>query len=95
MVDTRNREKTMIRKVSASNTFITPFSWISKEVKVQTIFCLSTKSSIFVKVSEEQDFEHSNIYHYKVTFKTQWIDETAKPLEYYTTGTTNLEIDNG
>ncbi len=55
----------------------------------------STKSSIFVKVSEEQDFEHSNIYHYKVTFKTQWIDETAKPLEYYTTGTTNLEIDNG
>jgi len=51
----------------------------------------SEKSSIFTKVSEEQDFEHTNVYHYKLTYKTQWIDETAKPQEYFTTGTTNLE----
>lgn len=51
----------------------------------------SEKSSIFIKVSEEQDFEHTNVYHYKLTYKAQWIDETAKPQEYFTTGTTNLE----
>ena len=51
----------------------------------------SDKSSIFTKVSEEQDFEHTNVYHYKLTYKAQWIDETAKPQEYFTTGTTNLE----
>jgi hypothetical protein len=51
----------------------------------------STKSSVFIKVSEEQDFEHSNVYHYKITYKTQWIDETAKQKEYYTTGITGLE----
>ena len=28
----------------------------------------SSKSSIFVKVSEEQDFTHTNVYHYKITF---------------------------
>jgi hypothetical protein len=51
----------------------------------------SAKSGIFVKVSEDQDFEHSNVYHYKLTYKTQWIDETAKALEYYTTGTTAID----
>jgi len=52
----------------------------------------TTKSSIFVKTSEEQDFSHTNIYHYKMTFNTHWIDETAVQAEYYSGQTTNLQI---
>lgn len=33
--------------------------------------------SKFVKTSEAQDFEHSNVYHYVVSYKFHWVDNTA------------------
>jgi hypothetical protein len=52
-----------------------------------------TTGSVMVKISEEQDFEHSNFYHYKITFNTHFIDLTTKETEYYTTSNpTTLNI---
>lgn len=44
-----------------------------------------TTSSQLVKISEEQDFDHANVYHYKITFTTHWIDDTAVTQQYLTT----------
>lgn len=44
-----------------------------------------TTASQMVKISEEQDFDHSNVYHYKITFRTHWIDDTSVNQQYLTT----------
>ena len=44
-----------------------------------------TTASMMVKTAENQDFDHTNIYHYKIEYKTHWIDDTQVPTEYYTT----------
>lgn len=49
-----------------------------------------TTGGLMVKVSEGQDFDHTNIYHYEIKFKTQWIDNTAVPIEYYSIPPTAL-----
>jgi len=33
-----------------------------------------TQSSIFIRVSEQQDFNHDNVYHYIITYKLHYID---------------------
>ena len=38
-----------------------------------------------IKVSETQDFEHTNVYHYILGYKVHFIDNTAVNTEYYTT----------
>jgi hypothetical protein len=54
----------------------------------------TTTSGIFRKINETQDFEHSNVYHYVITFKTHWVDSTAVSQQYYTTTTPKLIINN-
>ncbi|MBC7383023.1 MAG: hypothetical protein H7296_08520 [Bacteroidia bacterium] len=49
-------------------------------------------SSMMVKTAENQDFDHNNVYHYKIEYKTHWIDNTQVPTEYYTTPPTNATI---
>lgn len=34
------------------------------------------KCGSLVKVNEIQDYDHTNLYHYIVEYKTQWIDDT-------------------
>lgn len=51
-----------------------------------------TTGSLFKKISEEQDFEHTNVYHYKITYKTHWIDNAAVLEQLFTTPPTNLTI---
>lgn len=51
-----------------------------------------TTASLFKKTSEEQDFEHTNVYHYKITYKTHWIDNTAVPTTTFSTPPTQLTI---
>ena len=52
----------------------------------------TTNTGIFRKISEQQDFEHTNVYHYVITFKAQWVDSTATPQTYYTTTAPTLNI---
>lgn len=51
------------------------------------------KTGVFIKTSEQQDFEHTNVYHYIVSFKTHFMDDTAAPEYIYTTPPTGLTID--
>lgn len=44
-----------------------------------------TTAGQIIKVAEIQDFEHSNVYHYKIQYLTHWIDNTAVKQQYYTT----------
>ena len=37
----------------------------------------TSKSGYFTKISEQQDYDHNNVYHYILTFTTQWVDDTA------------------
>ena len=52
------------------------------------------KASVFVRVSEFQDYDHTNIYVFTQTYKTTWIDfNREEPLNpKYTTPITNLTI---
>jgi len=54
-----------------------------------------TATGLFVKINEEQDSDHTNIYHFKLMYKFHWIDKTAVPDELYSTPPTNLIIDDG
>ena len=53
-----------------------------------------SKCSIFVKESEEQDFNHSNVYLYILSYKFHWIDNTTV-LDETTITNPNLIINNG
>ena len=52
----------------------------------------TTKSGLLVKINEGQDFDHRNVYHYTIDFKTQWIDETAVKGTFESTPPTGLII---
>lgn len=43
------------------------------------------------KIQEEQDFDHSNVYHYTLTYKAHFIDSTAAQTETYTTPPTQWQ----
>jgi hypothetical protein len=51
-----------------------------------------TTSGDFVKISEKQDFQHSNVYHYELNYKTHYIDNTAVIADILTTPPLALEI---
>lgn len=51
-----------------------------------------TTSGAFVKISEKQDFQHSNVYHYEIDFKTHYIDNTNATVETFKTPPTALQI---
>ena len=51
-----------------------------------------TTSGALVKVSEKQDFQHSNVYHYEIDFKTHYIDITNVNADIFTTPPIGLEI---
>ena len=48
--------------------------------------------SLLNKISEQQDFQHTNVYHYVVSYKMHWIDTTVVPIETFTTPPTTLII---
>lgn len=45
----------------------------------------------FLKVDEIQDHNHTNVYHYIITFKFHYIDSTTVQTQYYTTPPTNWQ----
>ena len=51
-----------------------------------------TEGGVMIKVKEEQDFNHSNVYHYIVSYKIHYIDSTTKREEFYTVAPTQLNI---
>jgi hypothetical protein len=51
-------------------------------------------SGELVKTNERQDFQHSNVYHYEIDFKTHYVDETAVKAEIYTAPPINLQINH-
>jgi len=51
-----------------------------------------TTSSPLIKTSEEQDYQHSNVYHYILNYKLHWIDATAVPTDTLTTPPIDLNI---
>lgn len=51
-----------------------------------------TTAGAMVKTSEKQDFEHSNVYHYEIDFKTHYIDNTNVNADILTTPPTALQI---
>lgn len=60
-------------------------------VKKLSLFKPTTAGAL-VKISEKQDFEHSNVYHYEIEFRTHYIDITNASVEILTTPPTVLEI---
>ena len=52
----------------------------------------ASKTGVFIKINETQDFEHTNVYHYVVGFKTHFIDDTAVPEQYYKQPPTDLTV---
>jgi hypothetical protein len=44
-----------------------------------------TSSGNLVKVTETQDYNHSNVYHYILQYKTHYIDQTAVQADNLTT----------
>ena len=62
-------------------------------IKKLASFKPSTGSG-FVKISEAQDFDHSNVYHYVVSYKFHWIDSTAVNPDILSPSPINLIINN-
>lgn len=60
-------------------------------VKKLSRFKPSTSGDL-VKTNEQQDFQHSNVYHYEVHFKTHYIDDTNANIEILKTPPTALQI---
>lgn len=52
------------------------------------------KASVFIRVAEAQDYDHTNIYVFTQTYKTTWVDfNREEPLNpTYTTPITDLTI---
>lgn len=50
-----------------------------------------TKGSIFVKTAEGQDYDHTNVYHYTITYKTHYIDLTEVAQDYFSTPPTEMK----
>lgn len=50
-----------------------------------------TKGSIFVKTAEAQDYDHTNVYHYVLTYKTHYIDLTEVAADYFSTPPTEFK----
>jgi hypothetical protein len=51
-----------------------------------------TNTSLLVQTGEQQDYQHTNVYHYIVSYKLHWIDDTAVQPNYETTPPINLII---
>jgi len=51
-----------------------------------------TTSGQFYRKSEKQDFQHTNVYHYEIDFKTHYVDNTAVIADILTTPPTGLQI---
>jgi len=49
----------------------------------------ASKTGYFTKIDEYQDYDHNNVYHYKITFMTHWIDDTAVIAASYSLPPTN------
>ena len=60
-------------------------------VKKLSHFKPSTAGSL-TKISEKQDFQHSNIYHYEIDFKTHYIDNTDVDADILTAPPLALQI---
>lgn len=84
-------------KLHYSEAMATNYSIFSRRTDVHRALTgwKASKSSPFFKTDEKQDFNHTNLYHYTLTFKTSWIDDTAAPAEYYTAPPTSLNITHG
>lgn len=52
-----------------------------------------TMCSGLMKISETQDYEHTNLYHYTITFLTGLIDTAGVPNDGPTVTGTDLQID--
>lgn len=50
-------------------------------------------TGLLSKDSEQQDFDHSNVYHYVIGYSTHFIDTTTAPDEYFTTPPTVLGVE--
>ena len=37
----------------------------------------ASKTGHFMKEREQQDYDHNNVYHYIISYKVHWIDDTA------------------
>lgn len=55
----------------------------------------SETSGVMVKINEEQDFNHSNVYHYVLTYKVHFVDTTTAQPTYFTAPPTTLNITHG
>lgn len=51
-----------------------------------------TTACDLVKTSEKQDFQHTNVYHYEIDFKTHYVDNTNVSVETLTVPPLALEI---
>ena len=51
-----------------------------------------TTAGAMVKTSEKQDFQHSNVYHYEIDFKTHYIDNTDVDADILTAPPLALQI---
>ena len=51
-----------------------------------------TKTGLMTKVLESQNFDHTNIYHYQIKYKTHFIDDVAAPRQYFTTPPINANV---
>jgi hypothetical protein len=51
-----------------------------------------TTAGDLTKTNEQQDFEHSNVYHYEIEFKTHYIDDTNANIEILKAPPTALQI---
>lgn len=49
-----------------------------------------TMAGLLTKISEQQDFDHTNIYHYEIKYRLHFIDNTAVDNEYYSVPPTNF-----
>ena len=68
------------------------FALRDQVVKLLTYFEPSGCSRL-MKVREEQDYEHTNVYHYQIHFQCSFIDTTGQEDQFFKQPPTNVEID--
>lgn len=67
------------------------FALRDQVVKLLTYFEPSGCSRL-MKIREEQDFEHTNVYHYQIHFQCSFIDTTGQEDTFYKAPPTELDL---
>jgi len=55
-----------------------------RDLVVKALKPFQASTSLMTKVNEQQDYDHSNVYHYMITYNLHFIDNTTATPQYFT-----------